>query len=101
MALTPVILMLLIVSAAFPEFVNAIVCAAPAFLMICVPKLRLVGLRLTTGAVAVPARATVCVPAVSLRTMLPVRAPPCVGWNEMVKVQVAPFAARVWGQLFV
>jgi len=54
-----VIVTLLIVRVAVPVFVSVTACATPALPTACVPKLTLVGLRLTAGAATpVPLRFT-------------------------------------------
>lgn len=57
------------------------------------PKLSVAGERLTPGAAPVPLSETICVPAASLITAVPVRVPAAVGVKVKVSAQVA-FAAR-------
>lgn len=87
-------------SATDPELVIVKVCAALVVMMLCVPKLRLVGVTVTIP--PVPVRATDCgLPvALSVMTMVPVRAPATVGVNFTVIVQL-PAAATEVPQLFV
>lgn len=69
------------------------------------PKARLVGFKLTPGAVPVPLRATVCgLPlALSVTEILAVRAPVAVGLKVTLIVQFAPPArvAGLMGQVLV
>ncbi len=66
------------------------------------PKLRLVGEKLTAGAVPVPLRPTVCgLPAaLSLMLSVPVRVPVWIGVNVTFNVQLALIASEL-PQLFV
>jgi hypothetical protein len=62
------------------------------FPTVTLPKLSVAGERLAPGAVPVPVSETICVPAPSLMTTVPVRVPAAVGVNVIVSVHV-PFAA--------
>src|SRR5258705_11485587 len=89
--------MLVMVSNASPVFVSVTVCAALVVPTLREPKLKLVGERLTTGAVPVPVRLTICgLPvASSVIVMVPVRVPVAVGVNVTLIVQLAPAATEV------
>ena len=60
----------------------------------CAEKVKEVGERLTTGAVPVPVRLTVCVAglALSVRVKEPLREPLAVGVKVTLRVQLAPAA---------
>lgn len=92
--------MLLIVSAALPEFVSVTLCAALVVPVICDAKVRLEGERVTAGAVPVPDSDTLCgLPAASSVTVtLPVRLPPLDGVNVTEIVQL-PLTASVAGEI--
>src|SRR5437868_5113203 len=95
--------MLLIVSVAEPVLVSVTVCAALVVLINWLPKVRLVGDRLTAGAVVpVPVNETVCgLPAaLSVTESVPVREPAAVGVKLTEIVHVADAATDV-PQLFV
>src|SRR5437660_901588 len=94
-ALVPVRAMLLMVRAALPLLVSVTAWAALVVLTCWLPKLRLVGLKLTPGAlVPLPLKATVCgLPlALSVILTLALRVPVAVGVNVTLMVQEAPAA---------
>jgi hypothetical protein len=68
----------------------------------CAEKVKEVGERLTTGAVPVPVRLTVCVVGLALSVMVttPVRVPVAVGLKVTLRVQLA-LAARLEPQVLV
>jgi hypothetical protein len=82
--------MILIFSAAVPVFLNVILCHGLVVPTVCEPKLKYVDDRLTTGAVPMPVRWTVCgLPlALSVMVIAPVRVPVAVGVNVTLMVQV-------------
>ncbi len=97
--------MLLIVSGAVPLLVSVTACAALVLPTCWLPKLRLVGERVTAGAVGatpVPVRLTLCgLPAaLSVIDTVPVRVPVAVGVNVTLIVQLAA-AATDAPQVFV
>lgn len=98
----PLAAMLLIFSAAVPVFLNVTLCEGLVVPTVCEPKLKLVDDRLTTGAVPMPVRLTVCglPPALWVMVIAPVRVPVAVGVNVTLMVQ-APAAATDVPQVLV
>src|SRR5271157_1454017 len=94
--------MLLILSGAVPLLVSVTACAELVVLTSWLLKDRLVGDRVTPGAVPVPERATVCgLPeAVSVMVRVPFRVPDAVGVKVTLMAQLAP-AATLAPQLLV
>ncbi len=94
--------MLLIVSVAVPLLVSVTPCAALVLPTCWLLKLRLVGERVTAGAIPVPLRLTLCgLPAaLSVIETVPVRVPVAVGVNVTLIVQLAA-AATDAPQVFV
>jgi hypothetical protein len=94
--------MLEITSGAVPVFWSVELWAALVVPVSCEPKVRLVGVRVTAGAVPVPVRATLCgLPAASSVTVMPaLRLPAAVGEKVTEIVQLA-LAASVVGHVFV
>ena len=97
----------LMVRAALPLFFSVTVCAELVVLTWWFPKLKLVGLRLTTGADAVvpePLNATECgLPdALSVIAKLALRVPSAVGVKVTLMKQEAPAASvlELLGQVF-
>jgi|SRR5438876_150234 len=88
-----------------PVFVRVTVFGALVVPTFTFPKLRLVGERLTAGAVPVPVRLTVCgLPlALSVTVKLAAHVPEAVGVNVTLKVQLelAASVEGLSGQLFV
>jgi hypothetical protein len=93
-AYAPVVATELIVNGPVPLFFTVTVWLALVVFSFCVPKLRLVGARLTTGAVPVPVSATVCgdPAALSVISKLAVLLPTAVGLNVTTAVRLAPTA---------
>jgi len=89
--------MLLIFSAAVPVFLNLTLCDPLVVPTVCEPKLKLVDERLTTGAVPVPVRLTVCgLPvASSVIVIVPGWLPVAVGVKVTLMVQFAAAATDV------
>jgi len=105
LAFAPAIVMLVIVSAALPEFVSVTACGALDVPTFCDANVRAVGASITAGAFAavpVPVRGTDCGLPVALSATLTfaVRAPVAVGLNVTLIVQFA-FAARLAGHVLV
>ena len=107
-ALVPVSAMLLMVRSALPLLVNVTAWAVLVVLTCWLPKLRLVGLKLTAGAAMVvpePLKATVCgLPAaLSVMDTLALRVPVAVGVKVTLMVQEAPAASvlELLGQVLV
>ena len=96
----PVILILENAIEVVPLFVTVMACGGDEVFSVTVPKLRLVGERLTT--VPVPVSATFCglLGALSAMFKVPVRVPALVGAKTTLMVQSAA-SARLVGQLFV
>ena len=94
LALVPVSVSEVSVSAAVPEFFTVTTCAAVVAPMLVEANVRLVGDSVTAGAVAaiVPDKATVCVPvpALSVRVSVAVDVPEAAGLNVTAIVQLAP-----------
>jgi len=87
-----------IVNGAVPELLSVVLCDALVVPTGCDEKVRLVGVRVTAGAVPLPVSGTVCgLPvALSVTEMLAVRLPVAVGVKVTEMVQLAP-AASVLG----
>jgi hypothetical protein len=100
--LVPVIVIEVMLKAAFPELLRVRILAELVVPRGWLPKLRLVGERPTAGAIPVPVRGAVCgLPAaLSLTEMLAVREPDAVGVNVAVTEQDAPAASDA-PQVFV
>jgi hypothetical protein len=94
---SPLAAMLVMARAAVPVLVSVTDCAALAVFRTWFPKLKLVGARLTAGAVPVPASETVCgLPvALSVTVTEPVRDPVAVGVNFTEMVQFAATATEL------
>jgi len=97
--------MLVMLSAAVPEFVSVTLCAALGVPTAWLPKSRLAGEKLATGpfaGVPVPVRLTVCglFAALSVKVIDPVRVPVAVGVNVTLIVQL-PATATKLPQVFV
>src|SRR5205823_1050222 len=94
--------MLLMLKAAVPVLVSVTVCAVLVLPVFWLPKLRLLGLKLTTGETPVPLSATFCglSAALSVMVTLALREPLAEGVKVTVIMQV-PLAARLLGQLLV
>ena len=89
--------MLVMFNAAVPVLLS-VTAFAPLVLPTCwLPKSRLVGERLTTGAPPLPVRFTVwgLLGALSVMVMAPVRVPVTVGVNVTLIVQLVPAASAV------
>ena len=93
----PLAVMTMDLSAAVPVLVNVTVCAALVVPTVCAAKVKLVGERLTAGAVPVPESAMVCGLLLALSEMViaPVRSPTVVGVNVTLIVQLPPAATEV------
>jgi hypothetical protein len=106
-ASAPVIPIELIVSAPLPELVRVTLCAELVVPTCCWPKLRLVGEKLTAGAVAtpVPLSATVCgeAGALSVTETLAPRDPAALGVKvtEIEQLEPAASVEGLSGQVFV
>jgi hypothetical protein len=100
-ALAPVVATELIANGPVPVFLTVIVLLALVVFSFCVPKARLAGERLTTGAVPVPLSATDCgdPAASSVISRLAVLLPTAVGLNVTTTVRLAP-TAMLGPQLF-
>ena len=84
------------VSATSPELVRVTCWAVLAVFSCWVAKVRLAGLRASVaGAVPVPLRAAVCVPAPSTTVSTPVRVPEAVGLKAIATVHPTPAASEV------
>jgi hypothetical protein len=96
-AKSPLAATLVIVSAAVPELVRVIVCAALGVLSTCAANVRLAGERVAPGPAPVPVSATVCgLPAaLSVMVSVPLRTPGAVGVNVTLIVQLAVGATEV------
>src|SRR2546427_11379364 len=83
-------------SAAVPVLLSVTLCAALVVFTSWLANVRLVGERLTKGAVPVPVRLTMCgLPAaLSVMVIAPVRVPVAVGGKVTLMVQLAPAAER-------
>src|SRR3989454_401628 len=83
---------------AVPLLVRVTVCTGLGVLTRWVPKVRLVGAKVTAGAMPVPASDTDCgLPAASSATLrLALLAPVDAGWNFSPTLQLAPAARVVW-----
>jgi negative regulator of sigma E activity len=99
---SPLTVMLLIVRVALPVFVRVTLCALLLLPTACAGKVKEVGERLTTGALPVPVRLTVCVAGLALSVMVmePLRDPAALGVNVTLRVQLA-LAARPEPQVLV
>ncbi len=86
-----------IVNDTLPVFVSVTACAALVVLTCWFPNERLVGEKLTAGAVPVPARLTICglLLALSVMVTVPVRVPVAVGVNVTLIAQLAPAATEL------
>src|SRR5256712_666884 len=84
-------------SAALPVLFSVTVCAALVVFTSWLANVKLVGERLTRGAVPVPVRLTMCgLPAaLSVMVIAPVRVPVAVGVKVTLMVQLAPAATEV------
>jgi hypothetical protein len=104
-ALAPVTPMLDSASGAVPELRRVELWAALVVPTSCEPKLRLVGVSVTAGAVPVPLRETLCgLPGASSVTLTEAaREPVALGWKPTVTVQLDPAAsvAGLSGQALV
>jgi len=91
-----------IVSAAFPEFVSVMACAALVEPVACEAKVRLVGASVTAGATPLPVNVIVSgeSAALSVRVIAAVLAPTADGVKPTMIVQLAP-AATLGVQVFV
>jgi hypothetical protein len=91
---------LVISNVPLPLLVKLMVCAVPIVEISCAGKMRLVGERVTAGAVTtspIPVSATVCglAGALSVKASRALRVPPAVGVNVTATVQLAPGARLV------
>ena len=96
-AFVPVTARLVMLKLAFPVLFRVTVCAVLVVPTDWLPKVRLVAVRLTTGAVPVPVRLTVCGLPLALSVMLTeaVRVPGAVGVNLTLIVQLPPAATEL------
>ena len=87
----------MIFSVAVPVLLNVTLCDRLVVPNFSEPKVKLVDERLTTGAVPVPVRLTVCglPPALSVIVIAPVCVPVAVGVNVTLIMQFAPAANDV------
>src|SRR5882672_6744538 len=88
--------MLVMLSAAVPEFVSVTLCAVLAVFTFWFPKLKLVGAKLIPAATPVPLNPTVCgLPvALSVTVIVPAWLPVAVGVNVTLIAQFAPAATE-------
>jgi len=97
LAFVPVTARLVMLKLAFPVLLRVMGCTALVVPRVWLPKVRLVAVRLTTGAVPVPVRLTVCGLPLALSVMLTeaVRVPGAVGVNLTLIVQLPPAATEL------
>src|SRR4051794_41547140 len=86
--------------AAFPPLVSVTVCAVEVVLWTTLPKLSEVGFSWTSGPLPAPLNVAVCVDALLVTDIDPLRAPATVGLNVTLMLHVA-LTASVAGQLLV